>query len=111
MIEVYKYLHGQYKVHVSFLPRTENSNRGHSLKLQKQSSQLKARHDFFSLRVVDLWNSLPESMVSAPSLNSFKNRLDKFWKEYKFNEEAPQIKSHNSTEDVTSDNEDQSTGQ
>ena len=27
-----------------------------------------------------------------------------------FNEEAPQIKSHYSTEDVTSDNEDQSTG-
>ena len=41
MIEVYKYLHGQYNVDVSFLPRTENSNRGHSLKLQKQSSQLK----------------------------------------------------------------------
>ena len=111
MIEVYKYLHGQYNVDVSFLPRTENSNRGHSIKLQKQSSQLKVRHDFFSLRVVDLWNSLPESVVSAPSLNSFKNRLDKFWKEYKFNEEAPPIKSHYSTEDVTSDNEDQSTGQ
>ena len=109
MTEVYKYVHGQYNVDVSFLPWTKNSNRGHSLKLQKQSLDLKVRHDFFSLRV-DLWNSLPESLVSAPSLNSFKNRLDKFWKEYKFNEEAPQIKSHYSTEDVTSDNEDQSTG-
>ena len=48
MIEVYKYLHGQYNVDVSFLPRTENSNRGHSLKLQKQSSQLKVRHDFLA---------------------------------------------------------------
>ena len=46
MIELYKYLHGQYNVDVSFLPRTENSNRGYSLKLQKQSSQLKVRHDF-----------------------------------------------------------------
>ena len=111
MIEEYKYLHGQYNVDVSFLPRTKNSNQGHSLKLQKQSSQLKVQNDFFSLRVVDLWNSLPESMVSAPILNSFKNRLDKFWKEYKFNEEAPQIQSPYSTEDVTLDNEDQSTGQ
>ena len=59
---------------------------------------------------MDLWNSLPESVVSAPSLNSFKSCLDKFSKEYKFNEEALQIKSHYSTEDVTSDNEDQSTG-
>ena len=33
MIEAYKYMHGQYNVDVSFLPRTENSNRGHSLKL------------------------------------------------------------------------------
>ena len=78
--------------------------------LQKQSSQLKVKHDFFSLRVVDLWNSLPDSVVSVPSLNSFKNRLDTFWKEYKFSEEAPQIKSHYSTEDVTSENEEQSTG-
>ena len=37
MIEVYKYQHGQYNVDVSFLPQTENSNLGHSLKLQKQS--------------------------------------------------------------------------
>ena len=48
MIEVYKYLHGKYNVTVSFLPPTENSNRGHSLKLQKQSSQLKVRHDFLA---------------------------------------------------------------
>ena len=81
-----------------------------TLKLQKHSSELKVRHDFFSLRVVDLWNSLPESAVSAPSLNSFKNRLDKFWIKYKFSEDPPQIKSHYSTEDITSDNEDQSTG-
>ena len=105
-----QYLHGQYSVDVSFLPRTKNSNRGHSLKLQKQSSELKVTHDLFSLRVVDLWSSLPESAVSAPSLNSFKNRLDKFWIKYKFSEDPPQIKSHYSTEDVTSDNEDQSTG-
>ena len=34
--------------------------------------------------------------------------MDKFWKEYEFSEGPPQIKSHYSTEDVTSDNEDQS---
>ncbi|KAI8495249.1 hypothetical protein Bbelb_272350 [Branchiostoma belcheri] len=28
-------------------------------------------------RVVTWWNSLPEEVVSAPSVNSFKNRLDK----------------------------------
>ena len=47
----------------------------------------------------------------SPQLKFTQNDLDKFWKEYKFNEEAPQIKSHYSPEDVTSDNENQSTGQ
>ena len=36
--------------------------------------------------------------------------MDKFWNEYKFSEDPPQIKSHYSTEDVTFDIENQSTG-
>ena len=109
MIEVYKYLNGKYAVDLSFLPRSMNSNRCHSFKLQKQHSKYKLRHDFFSLRVVDLWNSLPESVVSSPSINSFKNRLDKFWHKHKYNEVPPCIKSHYSTEEI-SDSEEQSTG-
>jgi len=30
-------------------------------------------------RIVNIWNSLPTEVVNAPSLNSFKNRLDRFW--------------------------------
>ena len=33
---------------------------------------------FFSLQAVSLWNSLPEEVVYAPSLNAFKGRLDKY---------------------------------
>ena len=33
---------------------------------------------FFSCRTVNIWNSLPSEVVNAPSLNSFKNRLDIF---------------------------------
>ena len=25
------------------------------------------------------WNSLPESVISAGTIDTFKNRLDKFW--------------------------------
>ena len=39
---------------------------------------------FFSFRVVNLWNNLPSDVVSAPSVNAFKERLDKHWKEYCF---------------------------
>ena len=31
-------------------------------------------------RITNVWNSLPEDIVTAVhSVNSFKNRLDKFW--------------------------------
>jgi len=33
---------------------------------------------FFSNRIIPLWNSLPDNIVSSPTLNTFKARLDKF---------------------------------
>jgi len=35
---------------------------------------------YFTIRITNIWNSLSNFVVLAPSLNSFKNRLDKFWK-------------------------------
>jgi len=31
-----------------------------------------------------IWNSLPNGVASAYSINTFKSRLDKFWKSYDF---------------------------
>jgi len=31
------------------------------------------------MRITNVWNSLLFSVVTAPSVNSFKNRLDKHW--------------------------------
>ena len=33
----------------------------------------------FSARIVNIWNSLPNSVVDASTVNAFKARLDKFW--------------------------------
>ena len=33
----------------------------------------------FCIRVVNIWNSLPNDVITATSVNSFKNRLDLFW--------------------------------
>jgi len=33
----------------------------------------------FTIRVVNIWKNLPESVISANSVDSFKNSLDKFW--------------------------------
>ena len=53
--------------------------RGHSMKLTVKRSRLNIRKFFFSQRVVPHWNSLPERVVTAPSTNAFKNRLDEHW--------------------------------
>ena len=63
------------------LAETSHGTRGHSLKLKKIRSNTTMRQKFFSLRVTNTWNDLPESIVNAPSVNSLKNRLDKHWSE------------------------------
>ena len=80
MIEVYKYLNGYYDVQRPvFQPSLGSSLRGSSLKLQKNRFRLDVRGNYFSNRVVTQWNSLPDSVVLAPSINSFKSRLDRYW--------------------------------
>lgn len=79
MIEVYKLFHGHYDVDVStiFTLKTETRTRqNHSLVIYKELVKSKTVKRSFRHRVVDLWNSLNEDIVNAPSLNVFKNRLD-----------------------------------
>ena len=84
MIEVFKILHELYDVKAAPILSLRNVEstrvlRGHHLTLVKCRSNRKLRSESFTQRVVLSWNSLPSNVVSAPSLNSFKNRLDKFW--------------------------------
>ena len=78
MIEVYKFLHNVYEMPHTLQERAaEGPTRGHSLKLNKKHCRLEVRKNFFSMRVVNNWNSLPEETVRAPCLNTFKARLEK----------------------------------
>ena len=79
MIEVYKYLHGQYNVEeVPLLLDEIRMTRGYSRRLKKE----RVERNHFRHRTVNRWNSLTEEVVSAPSLNSFKSRLDELWRGY-----------------------------
>ena len=60
-------------------PCKQQITRGHNLKLAKSCSRLNVRNNFFRLRITNLWNSLTEDIVTAPSLTAFENRLDKHW--------------------------------
>ena len=80
MIEVYKILNGYYDVEFPWLVRDfESITRGHDFKLKKPNYKNTSKRRMFSFRVINDWNSLSNDIVNAPSLNCFKNRLDKFW--------------------------------
>ena len=55
------------------------SSRGHMFKLIHERIKTKLRKQYFTKRVVKIWNKMPNHVIYAPSLNSFKSRLDKCW--------------------------------
>ena len=92
MIEVYKFCHDLYAVDCGILEMADGSiTRGHNYKLSRSTCRSRARHDYFSQRIVEHWNRLPSDVVNAPSVNSFKGRLDRHWKEFFFSLELPAI--------------------
>ena len=99
MTETYKYTHLKYTVNEDLLVRKEDSvARGHSLKLQKRYCGSATRFNFYSFRIVDSWNYLPQDIINAPTLVTFKARLDKCWSGQKFictKLDTKQLKSQN----------------
>ena len=81
MIHVYKIMAKIDRVdpEALFERADHTGTRGHSQKLFRKRSRLELRANSFSQRIVEDWNTVPESVVSAPTLNAFKSRLDRFW--------------------------------
>ena len=52
--------------------------RGHSLKLYYPDSRINARAQFFSVRVILIWNRLPAALVQENNLSLFKSILRTF---------------------------------
>jgi len=79
LIETFKIVTGGEKVRMEdfFVCNKSNYNlRGHQFKMAVQRSRTNARSSFFSQRVANIWNGLPRTVVSASSVNNFKNLLD-----------------------------------
>jgi len=39
-------------------------------------------------RIINIWNSLPDSVVMADIVNQFKYRLDKYWNDFVYDHRA-----------------------
>ena len=81
LIEVYKIVTGKVNVDANqfFEIQDESITRGHQLKLKRRRATHHFRNMVFSNRVVEPWNGLPAHVISSPSVNVFKRRLDQCW--------------------------------
>ena len=80
MIEVFKILKGFDNINVSDFFTLDRSNvtRNNGYKIiGKRFTSHEAKH-FFVNRVVNVWNGLPAQVVESNTIDTFKNRLDKY---------------------------------
>ena len=81
LIETFKILKGftNIKINILFERSTDSRTRGLSLKLFKKEFRTNIYKNFFSNRVINLCNQLPQYVIEADNVNSFKNRLGNYW--------------------------------
>jgi len=88
MIETYKLSTGKYDQQVALaLPKNvtgEYFTRGNSGKLLVTRCIYELQKNFFTNRIINMWNSLPDYVVMSDTINTFKNRLDAHWKHRDF---------------------------
>ena len=89
MLETYRIINKQHSIntqcHCSVCPNkemlqlsTNTRTRGHTHKLQTHLAT-GPRKSFFATRVINDWNKLNESTVTAKNINTFKSLLEKDW--------------------------------
>ena len=80
MIEVFKITHNIYDPLTTknfFIYNTHTKTRTNGYKMSKIHTNKSSYQHFFTNRIVNHWNGLPADVVSAETVNSFKNVLDK----------------------------------
>ncbi|KAF2355088.1 hypothetical protein FHG87_014156 [Trinorchestia longiramus] len=79
LIEAFKYLNGFNNVILEGLFERESNvrNRNNGQKLLLRNFKTPQAMNFFPVNIAATWNQLPENIVSAITVNTFKNRMDK----------------------------------
>ena len=78
LIKIWRAFHPVIDVGLRTLLDTQahSATRSNGYKLAVPRCRLELRRRFWSVRCVQRWNSLPAEVVGAPSVESFKRRLD-----------------------------------
>ena len=76
LIEVFKIPRGLTKIDPAMLWEVREARNGARLEKSLATNGRKQRQSYFSYRVIQKWNLLPVAMRKAPSLKSFKSKLD-----------------------------------
>ena len=76
LIEMYKLTHNCYNKIQLPLPFNHANTRGHCFKLLVNRNTKDPRRNFFTERICQDWNKLPNNITEAESLTIFKHRLD-----------------------------------
>jgi len=81
MIEVYKIISGKYEnnIAINLDVNIGSRTRGNLFKLKNKCFNYDIKKFSFSVRIVNVWNSLPNKVIKADTVDTFKRRLDKFW--------------------------------
>ena len=57
------------------------TNLGHRFSIYQSQVHYDIRKFNFTNRIISVWNSLPDAVVSANTVNTFKNKLDRLWQD------------------------------
>ena len=84
LIQMYRIMTGKDKVDLStwFTPAEAREGALSTrlvtgcLNVEKMRGKKEVRNNFWSVRVIDTWNSLPNSVKTSPDVNTFKNSID-----------------------------------
>ena len=89
LIEAYKIVHDIYdplttNSLLKRVPKESITRKSNNYNLTKVRTNKNPFKNFFTNRITNVWNSLPNPIVDAKNLNIFKNKLDSHFREIKY---------------------------
>ena len=81
MIQLFKILNGFENIDAqTMFTFSSSTTRGHTKKLYKPRCVKGFRQHSFCVRCIDPWNRLSQTVINSKTVNEFKTRLDKEWR-------------------------------